>query len=249
MAFIELLHVDVEFPIYTRRGRSLKRALVRRRVGGEVSGDNDNITLVRALSDISVSLADGDRLALIGHNGAGKTTLLKVMSQIYDPTQGFARINGRVSVMTDLMMGMDAEESGYQNIKLRSIFLGLSSRQANAIVEDVEDFTQLGDFLSLPIRTYSSGMLLRLCFAISTAITPDILIMDELINVGDAEFLERAQARLAAMMKRSSILVIATHFPSTAINFCNRALLLERGHIIFDGEPGQVLEAYRQRGK
>lgn len=249
MARIELKHVDVEFPVFTRRGRSLKRALARSRVGGFVGGDDEHITLVRALSDISISLKDGDRLALIGHNGAGKTTLLKVMSQIYDPTRGLAEIDGRVSIMTDLMMGMDPEESGYENIKLRSIFLGLTSRQARDIVEDIEDFTELGEFLSLPLRTYSMGMLLRLCFAISTAIRPDILVMDELINVGDANFFAKARKRLADMLHQSNILVIATHDPNTAQNFCNKAVLLEGGSIVHDGTPKDVIAAYQERNK
>lgn len=246
MASISLKHVDVEFPIYDRRTRSLKRALSQT-VGGVIRGDGNGPTLVRALNDINLEFRDGDRVALIGRNGSGKTTLLRVMGKIYDPTAGSAEIIGRVTSMTDLMMGTDHDETGYENIRLRSIFMGMSTSQAKNIIEDVEDFTELGEFLSLPIRSYSAGMLLRLCFAISTAVMPDIVIMDELINVGDAAFLAKANQRLSGVIERTKIIIIATHDIETSRQFCNKAVLMEGGYLIAQGTPDEMWELYRQR--
>jgi ABC-type polysaccharide/polyol phosphate transport system ATPase subunit len=247
MASIVLDRVTVDFPIYNARKRSLKSELLRRAVGGRIQADDDSFVSVVALRDINLTLKDGDRLGLIGHNGAGKSTLLRVLSGVYEPPVGSAEIKGSVSALTDIMMGMDPEATGYENI-MRSVFLGISLKQARRNVAEIEEFTGLGNFLNLPMRTYSSGMTVRLAFAISTAATPDILIMDEVIAAGDAAFLDRAEARLNRMIGNSSILVLATHSDDVLRRMCNRAALLQGGRLRMVGSVEDVLADYHAAG-
>ncbi|MGB8843737.1 MAG: ABC transporter ATP-binding protein [Aliidongia sp.] len=247
MTSIVLDRVTVDFPIYNARGRSLKSALLRRSVGGRIETTPDRHVSVMALSDITLTLNKGDRLGLVGRNGAGKSTLLRVLSGVYEPPIGKVRIDGAVSALTDMMMGMDIEATGYENIILRSVFLGISVEQAKRSVPEIEEFSELGDFMHLPMRTYSSGMMLRLAFAVTTAVTPEILIMDEVIGAGDSAFLEKAQARLNRVIGDSHILVIATHSDFMMRQFCNKAALLESGRLVMLGTVDEVLEAYHGR--
>jgi len=244
VASIELDQVTVEFPIYNARGRSLTVELFRRTVGGLIQSDKSSHVSVVALRDINLVLTDGDRLGLIGHNGAGKTTLLRVLAGIYEPLSGRAQINGTVASLTDITMGMDFERTGYENIVLRGVFLGLQPKEMRRMIPEIEEFTELGEFLTLPLRTYSSGMLLRLAFAVTTAVIPEILIMDEIIGAGDAAFVVKATARLNQMISRSHILAIASHDAETIRRFCNRAALLETGRIVRMGPVDEVLAAY-----
>ncbi|WNJ90051.1 ABC transporter ATP-binding protein [Bosea sp. 685] len=249
MAHIVLDGASVELAIYNSRGRGLKSEILRRTVGGGLQNDRDSsIQVVKALSEVSFEARDGDRIGLIGGNGAGKTTLLRVLSRVYPPTSGIASIEGRISSLIDLAMGMDTDATGYENIEMRSIMLGLDYKQAQAIVPDVEEFSQLGDFLSLPIRTYSSGMMLRLAFAVSTAVHPDILILDEVIGVGDAAFAERAEQRLHNMIQKASIVFLASHDNNSIRRFCNRTLWMKGGKLMMDGPPDEVLAAYAADG-
>lgn len=249
MARINLDKVSVDLAVYNSRGRALKSEILRRAVGGGLENDRDrSIQVVKALKEVSFAARDGDRIGLVGGNGAGKTTLLRVLSRVYPPTAGTASIEGRISSLIDLSMGMDADATGYDNIEMRSIMLGLDHRQAQAIVPDVEEFSQLGEFLDLPIRTYSSGMMLRLAFAVSTAVHPDILILDEVIGVGDAAFAERAEQRLHGMIQRASIMFLASHDNSSIKRFCNRTLWMKGGTLMMDGPPDDVLAAYAADG-
>ena len=243
MASISLDRVTIEFPIYNARGRSLTGELFRRTVGGKIKSDKSSHVSVVALRDISLELTDGDRLGLIGHNGAGKSTLLRVLAGIYEPLLGRARIQGSVASLTDITMGMNLEATGYENIMLRGVFLGLQVKEVRRMIPDIEAFTELGEFLKLPMRTYSSGMLLRLAFAITTAVIPEILIMDELIGAGDAAFIAKSTERLNQMISSSRILVIASHDVETIRRFCNRAALLETGRIVRVGPVEQVISA------
>jgi ABC-2 type transport system ATP-binding protein/lipopolysaccharide transport system ATP-binding protein len=247
MASIVLDRVTVDFPIYNARKRSLKSELLRRAVGGRIQADDESHVSVVALRDVSLTLNDGDRLGLVGHNGAGKSTLLRVLSGVYEPPVGRAEITGSVSSLTDIMMGMDPEATGYENIMLRSIFLGVSFAQARRNIADIEDFTGLGNFLNLPMRTYSSGMTVRLAFAISTVVTPEILIMDEVISAGDAAFFEKAEARLNRMIGSTSILVIASHSDETVRRMCNLAGLMRGGSLQAIGPVDDVLELYHRQ--
>ena len=246
MASVTLDRVTVDFPIYNARKRSLKAELFRRTVGGHIESNEDSRVSVMALRDVSMTLRDGDRLGLIGRNGAGKTTLLRVLSGVYEPPVGRVAIDGSVSSLTDIMMGMDPEATGYENILLRSVFLGVSVSQARASISEIVEFTGLGNFLNLPMRTYSSGMMVRLAFAVSTAVTPEILIMDELIGAGDATFFHKAEARLRDLIGRTRILVIASHADEILRRLCNKAALMEGGRLRMIGPVDEVLAVYNR---
>jgi ABC-2 type transport system ATP-binding protein len=200
---------------------------------------------VRAVDGASIDLYAGEVVALVGHNGAGKSTLLRVLSGVYEPPIGTATIDGQVSALTDMMMGMDVEATGYENIILRSVFLGVPIDQAKRSVAEIEEFSELGNFLHLPLRTYSSGMMLRLAFAVTTAVTPEILIMDEIIGAGDAAFFEKAEKRLNRIIGDSHILVVASHSEFTLQRFCNKAALLKEGRLVMMGSVNEVLAVYR----
>ncbi len=245
MARITLRNVSVELAIYNPRGRALKHAILSRAIGGGVSDDRDRAVItVNALKDVSFEARDGDRIGLIGNNGAGKTTLLRVLSRVYPPTAGTAEIEGRVSSLIDLAMGMDMEATGYENIIMRGIMLGLDNTQARSIIEEVEEFSELGEFLSLPIRTYSNGMLLRLAFAVSTAVQPQVALFDEIIGVGDAAFAARARKRLIRLIQNANIMFLASHDNDSIQRFCNRVLWMRSGSVVMDGPPKEVLPAY-----
>jgi ABC-2 type transport system ATP-binding protein/lipopolysaccharide transport system ATP-binding protein len=244
VASIELDQVTIEFPIYNARGRSLTVELFRRTVGGLIQSDSSSYVSVVALRDINLVLNDGDRLGLIGHNGAGKTTLLRVLAGIYEPLSGRVKIRGTVASLTDITMGMDVERTGYENIVLRGVFLGLEPKEMRRMIPDIEAFTELGEFLTLPLRTYSSGMLLRLAFAVTTAVIPEVLIMDELIGAGDAAFMVKAMARLNQMISNSRILVIASHDIETIRRLCTKAALLQTGRIVTIGPVEEVISTY-----
>jgi ABC-type polysaccharide/polyol phosphate transport system ATPase subunit len=245
VSHIELKDVSVDYPIYDARGRSLKLNLLRR-VGGGLARNAGGRVSVRALRNLSLSLAAGDRVGLIGSNGAGKSTLLKVLAGIYEPSLGSASISGRVSSLLDMSMGMDQEATGAQNVVMRAVFLGMTYRDARALLPAVEEFCELGDYFYLPMRTYSAGMSLRVAFAVTTAILPEILLMDELIGVGDAAFAAKAQARLEDLIGRAKILAIASHNPVTIRALCNRVLIVEAGTIVFDGPVDEGNDLYQE---
>lgn len=249
MAYIVLDKATIELAIYNSRGRALKSEILRRTVGGGLENDRDrSVQVVKALNEVSFEARDGDRIGLVGGNGAGKTTLLRLLSRVYPPTSGSASISGRVSSLIDLSLGMDTDATGYENIEMRGIFLGLDRKQALSLIPEVEEFSQLGDFLSLPIRTYSSGMMLRLAFGVSTAVHPDILILDEIIGVGDAAFAERAEQRLHSMIDKANIMFLASHDDKSIKRFCNRTLWMKSGKLMMDGPPEEVLAAYAADG-
>jgi ABC-type polysaccharide/polyol phosphate transport system ATPase subunit len=243
MASITLTNATVEIPIYNARGRSF-RSNILRRVGGRLEPDNRDVMTVRAVNDITLSLKPGDRLALIGHNGAGKTTLLRVFSGAYEPSSGTAEISGSISSLLEITMGMDPELTGAENIVLRGVFVGLSIDEARRQIPDIAEWSELGDYLALPLRTYSSGMLLRLAFAVSTVRHRDILLLDELIGVGDMNFAAKARQRTEDMMDRASILALASHDIGILRQYCNRAILLRQGAIVADGTVDDIAREY-----
>lgn len=240
MASISLRNVTVDFPIYNARGRSLK-ANVLGRVGGRIGGQGGDIVTVEALRGINLELRPGDRLALVGHNGAGKSTLLRVLAGAYEPSYGVAEIQGKVSSLLDMTMGMDPELTGRENIVLRGIFLGMTFREITDLAPSIEEFSELGGFVDLPMRTYSSGMTLRLAFAVSTAVQPDILLLDEMISVGDADFANKARGRIEQVMENSRIFVLASHDPKMLQRYCNKGILLREGQIVAAGSLDDVL--------
>jgi ABC-type polysaccharide/polyol phosphate transport system ATPase subunit len=247
MASIELTGVHVDLPVFTSRSRGLLNSVFRyaQRERSRVESVGMFSYQVHALRGIDLRISDGDRLGLVGRNGAGKTTLLRVLSGAYEPTQGAISIDGEVSSLTDLTLGMDLDANGYENIAMRAIHLGKSRREAQDLVADVEAFTELGDYLHLPVRTFSSGMLLRLAFAISTAVAPEILLMDEMIGAGDAQFMGKAKARIEALMAKVKILVLASHNDHIIRSFCNRAVCLGEGCILFHGDVESCLAFYK----
>lgn len=246
MASITLRHVSVAFPIYDSGSRSLKRKLFSANAGGLLraeSGSN-KVSMVQALTDVSLDLRHGDRIGLLGHNGAGKTTLLRVLAGIYEPGGGTVDVQGHTAPLFDISLGMDPDASGYDNIELRGLFLGMSRRQIREKVEGIAEFTELGDFLDLPLRTYSDGMRMRLAFATSTAIDPDILLLDEGIGAGDPAFLEKARRRLRDFTSRAAIIVLASHNRALIKNMCDKAAVLEHGRLVLLGDTDEVLAAY-----
>ena len=225
---MSLKDVSVSFPIYHGGSRSLKKSLLFRGSGGQLATDaNDRIT-VEALRHVSLQFGVGDRVALIGSNGAGKTTLLRVMAGVYEPVSGIVRTRGRISPMFDISLGIDGDISGYDNIRLRGLILGLSSGEIEARMADIVEFTELGDYLDIPVRTYSSGMMTRLTFAVATCFAPEILLMDEWIMAGDAAFLAKAQKRIETFIEKASILVLASHSSEILERWCNKGILLRK---------------------
>ena len=243
MAYIILENVSIDFPILDQKSRSFHKGLVKKIIGGRLS-ETRGTTIVRALDDITLNLKNGDRLGLIGHNGSGKTTLLRTLAGVYPPTKGKISSFGKVAPLFDISLGFDMESSGYENILLRGLFLGLTKSEILTSLDNISDFTGLGGYLEMPLRTYSSGMLMRLAFAIATEIQPDIILMDEWIGVGDSNFLEQAKKRLESFIEKSSILVLASHSEDLIRSTCNKAILLGQGHILAQGSVDEVFNHY-----
>lgn len=231
-ASIEATDLTVEFPIFENSHRSLKKTVLHLSTGGIIGNDAGNHPVVTALNGLDFDFRDGDRIGLIGHNGSGKTTLLRVLAGIYSPTRGSLKLKGRTASLLDVSSGVDPDATGFENIYLRGVMNGFRPARIREKIDEIAEFTELGDYLNLPVRTYSSGMMLRLAFAISTSIEADILIMDEWLSVGDADFRDKAANRLKALVDRASILVIASHDPNLIANICTRRIQLEHGRIV-----------------
>jgi len=234
MAFLAVEAVTVEYPLYQSSSMQLRNKLVAVGTGGIISRGVDNITTITALEDVSFSLGDGDRVGLVGHNGAGKSTLLRTLAGIYTPTRGVVRRSGAIASVLQLGAGLDAELNGYENIVRVGMFMGKSLAQARGLIADIEAFSQLGEFLSMPVYTYSAGMLTRLTFAIATAVAPEILLIDEVLGVGDAEFQHRAKSRLDGLVSSVRIFVLASHSEAIIDQYCNRKLRFEHGRLVSD---------------
>jgi lipopolysaccharide transport system ATP-binding protein len=212
--------------------------------GGKIERKTDSLVVIKGLSDISVTISDGQRVGLIGHNGSGKTTMLRVFSGIYTPTQGHAIVSGECISLININLGIDPDATGRENIRLRSAIMGLDPKETAAKVEEIAEFSGLGDFLDMPFRTYSSGMQLRLAFATSTAVRPEILIMDEWLSTGDEDFKARANQRMHELVNTTKILILASHSRELLEKNCNRIIWLEHGRVRMDGSVDEVLPAY-----
>ena len=242
---IRLDDACVDFPIFDAKTRSLKKSVLGR-AGGRI-GTESKVPIIEALRDISLKLNQGDRVALVGHNGAGKTTLLRLMAGIYEPTRGKAAVRGKVAPIFDLAVGMDPEISGLDNIIIRGLFLGMTRKQMEARIDDIAEFTELGDYLEMPLRTYSTGMRVRLALGVVTSIDPEILLLDEGIGAVDAEFLTKARGRLNELVARSGILVFASHSDEFLTDLCDTALWMDHGTIREYGPLQDVLDSYKGR--
>lgn len=239
MPHIDLQHVDLEFQVGAERQDTIKSALsrgLRRR--------RTEARTVKALKDITMSIRSGERVGLIGHNGAGKSSLLKVMAGIYPPQRGIVRTEGHVCPMFEFVTGFEMEATGWENIRTRALLLGMSPKEIDQKIDDIAAFSSLGEFLDIPVRHYSTGMYVRLAFATSTAVDPQILLLDEVMAAGDAAFIESARRRMNELMERANIVVFASHSLDVLPSFCERTLLLNHGQIIADGPTAEVIKLY-----
>ena len=240
---VDVRDVSVLFPLYHGNSRSLKKLLVAA-ASGRLAQDQRHRVVVRALSDISFNLKSGERLGLVGSNGAGKTTLLRVLAGVYEPVTGHVRLHGTLNALLDPSLGMNVELTGRENIMLRGLYNGLSRPMLARLEEDVIEFSELSDFIDLPMRIYSAGMSVRLGFALATGLRPRILLMDEWFLAGDASFMEKASRRLEDMVRAADILVLSTHSDEIVREWCTRVIWLEKGRIRGDGPTVEVLDQY-----
>lgn len=243
-ASIELANVAVEFPVFNAASMSLKNRVLSAVTGGVIDRQYDGHVIVRGLQNINLKIAAGERVGLVGHNGSGKTTLLRVLSGIYYPTRGQAKIQGECVSLINISLGIDPEATGRENIRLRSAMMGLTPAQTNGRIDEIIDFSGLGDFIDMPFRTYSSGMQLRLAFAVSTAVRPQILVMDEWLSTGDEDFKQRAEQRMKDVVHATEILILASHSRELLLANCNRVIWLEHGQVRKDGSAEDVAKAY-----
>lgn len=246
MSAIRANDLCLDYPVVGIGSRSLKNRLLGAATGGLISG-GDGIPVVSALRKLSFELNEGDRVGLIGHNGAGKSTLLKVLAGIYQPTAGELQVAGRVVSTLNLALGNEPEATGYENIITRGLLLGMKKKEIERRLDEISAFTELGEYLSMPVRIYSSGMLTRLAFATVTAMDADILLMDEVIGTGDASFMEKAERRLNDFLSRSSVLVLASHSEATVRKFCSKAIMLEHGQLVGFGGVDEIFSVYARR--
>jgi ABC-type polysaccharide/polyol phosphate transport system ATPase subunit len=243
MPSIVVENLTIDIPVLSIRARSLRTIAVAkaRAIGGKIIDSGTHVSVVRALDQISFTLGRGDRLGLIGPNGAGKSTLIRVLADIYAPSAGKIECKGTLIPMFDIGIGFDQEATGYENIFLRGMMMGLTRREIADRTDEIAAFSELGEYLDLPIRTYSAGMTLRLMFSIATSVSGDIILMDEWISVGDVSFQNKAQQRMLEITGNAGILVIASHDPNTLLQHCNLGMRLEKGRIVDFGPIEEVL--------
>lgn len=240
---IDTYDACVDFPIFDARTRSLKQTFLGA-AGGAIGRNSSNVVVVEALKNINLHLREGDRVGLVGHNGAGKSTLLRLLSGIYEPTRGSADVRGRVAPVFDLGVGMDPEISGYENIIIRGLFLGQTRQQMQEKMEEIAEFSELGEYLDMPLRTYSSGMRIRLALGVVTSIDTEILLLDEGLGAVDAAFMRKARNRLKDMVRRSGLLVFASHSNEFLAQLCDKAIWIDHGEVALAGSVEEVVRAY-----
>jgi lipopolysaccharide transport system ATP-binding protein len=243
MARVRVENVCVDFPLFHGSARSLKKTMLAA-ASGRLGEDRRQRVVVQALRGVDIELASGDRLGLIGTNGAGKTTLLRAIAGIYEPTRGRVRVEGSLNALLDPQLGMNMDLTGRENIMLRGKYNGFSKPQIAALEDDVQQFAELNEFLDLPVRFYSSGMVVRLAFALATAIRPQVLLMDEWFMAGDANFLAKARERLENVVRGAEILVLSSHLETAVREWCTRVIWMDRGRVLMDGAAGAVMDAY-----
>jgi lipopolysaccharide transport system ATP-binding protein len=244
MANITLRQASVVLPIFNSSSRSITNTLVSAATGGVLTAQKGGHISIEALKNLDLEIVSGDRIGIVGHNGSGKSTLLRLLSGIYEPSSGEIERSGSISSLVDISLGINPESTGRENIFLRGKLMGLSRKEIDEKIDEIIEFSELGDYINLPVRIYSSGMLLRLAFAVSTSITADVLIMDEWLSVGDGSFAERASNRLRGLVDNSEILVVASHTRSLIEESCNKVVWLEHGVIKKVGSVGAILPEY-----
>lgn len=242
-SYIELNNASLDYFHYLKR-HNLKKTVLNSILALFTGKKEQIITLKRALDGIHAKFVNGDRIALIGKNGSGKSTLLRVLSGIYKPTSGFIKIHGKISSLIDISVGLNCDATGYENIILMGLLHGKTRKYMKSKFEDIEQFTELKEYLTLPVRTYSSGMRLRLAFAVATCMDSEIIVIDEVIGVGDQSFIEKAQKRFKDLIHKSQILVITSHTPQILRQFCNKAMVLQQGKCTFFGDLEEGIKLY-----
>ena len=232
MAHVSAKDIVVEFPIYGAKSRLLKTRVLNAATGGRLARDAGEGVIVRALNGLSFEFNESDRVGVVGHNGSGKSTLLRVLVGAYEPVRGSIKTVGRIASMLSVTVGMDAEATGYENVFLRAAIMGLTPKQTNTVADEICEFSGLGDYIHMPLRTYSSGMHMRLAFAISTSVAADIVVMDEWLSAGDHAFAEQAESRLTRLVDQAKILVLASHDEQLIRRTCNKILQLDHGDMV-----------------
>ncbi len=240
MPKIEVNAASVTFTMRQARQVTLKEYVLK----GMFRSALNPAVAIHALSDITISARDGDRIGIIGHNGAGKSTLLKMLAGIYPPTQGSCSVEGRICSLFDITLGFEQEATGWENIEYRSYMQGETPAGFRAKRESIGAFSELGEFLNFPVRNYSAGMRMRLAFSIATATDPEVLLIDEVLAVGDMAFQAKARARMRELMSASRLMVVVSHDLSTIGETCNRVLWMKRGKVVQEGPPAEVVQAY-----
>lgn len=232
MASIKIDNLSINYPVFETSSRSIKKELLSALVGGTILKSDSGRVSVNALNEISLDIKNGDRIGIVGHNGSGKTTLLRAIAGIIYPSAGSVSVDGRVGCLLDPMAGMDFESTGLENIFLRGYVLGMTRKEIDKSIDDIAEFTELGEYLRLPVKTYSAGMVSRLAFAISTSTHPDILLVDEGIGSGDANFIQKIVDRTHSFFSRAEILLIASHNSQLIDDVTDKVLRLEHGRIV-----------------
>lgn len=244
MSHITLNQVCLDFPVYNADARSLKSSLVNVATGGQLRAGNKRGVTVRALDDITLSIGPGERVGIVGHNGSGKSSLLRVLNGVYRPSSGTVDVDGEVGSLIDINLGINPEATGLENIVMCAALLGISKETLSEKMSDIVDFSELGNYIAMPLRTYSTGMQMRLMFSIATTMNPEVLLMDEWLSVGDESFTKKAEARMAKLVSETDILVIASHSRELISSTCNRLIWLEHGRIKADGDVESVANSY-----
>lgn len=241
--YINLQNVDLYYPSHIYNATTLKQEVFSML---RLQKKKEKLDNVHALKNFCLEVHEGEKLGIIGHNGAGKSTLLKTIGGIFPIKSGVRDIKGEIRSLYDLSLGFELESTGRENIMYRGLLLGETPKKIKEQEKDIIEFAGLGEFIDYPIRSYSSGMLIRLAFAISTSIAGEILLLDEVIGAGDASFAAKAKERMTGLMSKAKILVLVSHDLTTIKEVCNRVILIKKGQIIKDGDPEEVIEYYKQ---
>jgi ABC-type polysaccharide/polyol phosphate transport system ATPase subunit len=243
MASIVLDRASLTFHVRQQRQITFKEYLLK----GMFRTSVNPILEIHAVRDLSLKINDGERVGVLGSNGSGKSTLLRLLAGVYQPTKGRRHVYGEISSLFDLSLGFEMEANGWKNIRLRGFLQGQSVESIRHKTPEIADFSELGEFLNLPTRYYSSGMMVRLGFSVSTTIEPEILLIDEVLGAGDLSFQKKAHQRMREMMRHARILVVVSHDLGTLRKLCTRGLWLDRGHLQADGPIDDVVDAYIER--
>lgn len=241
---IKANNLSIQYPIFNAASRSLTSNLLRTATGGSLDSRAKGTVMVSAISEASFEISQGERVGLIGHNGAGKSTLLRALAGVYQPTEGTLLVDGNVSSLIDISIGINPEATGRENVLIRGRLMGMSKEEVASKFDEIVEFAELGDYIDLPMRTYSSGMQMRLAFAVATSISPDILLMDEWLSVGDEGFRKKAESRLDGLIAKTNVLIVASHSIELLQRTCTRVIWLDHGQVKADDVCAKVVEAY-----